>query len=560
MKALAPSGPLIVVSLGFLLLPLCWTVWMSLSGPHGIGLQNYRRIWESAFLVQSFKNSISISAWSSLWGTLLALGASMGIRRSPIRDRMLSFCNSVSNFSGVPLAFAFIVILGTQGAVTILLRRWGLSWDLYSNRGLTVLYTYFQLPLGILTLYPALDGVGRDLKEAARTLGASDARFWAKVGIPILMPSIRGTFCLLFANAMGAYATAYALTSGASNLVPLRISSMVAGDVFLDFNLASAMSSLLLIATLCTVAPALRAGGPLGSNEPAARQDTSPGEGVHWSVAAVTWGTIGFLALPVGATLLHSFSSTWGASILPDGLSLKWYRQLLGDPRFLYSVLRSLGISAGAVILASALVIPPLVITRCFAPRWQPLLEALCVAPLAVPPVVSSVGLLSLYSPTPIGGTPLLLLLSYSVLCLPFVGRSVSSALSSINPRDMMEAAMTLGMSQRQALARAVLPNLWKGIVSGGLISFTVLMGEFALANIIIGTRFETMQIYIFNRRGVSGHLMSAMVMIHFAMASALSYAAWRAVNRRSKRRRLQHRSLETLRRGRETVHVVSSN
>jgi ABC-type spermidine/putrescine transport system permease subunit II len=123
-----------------------------------------------------------------------------------------------------------------------------------------------------------------------------------------------------------------------------------------------------------------------------------------------------------------------------------------------------------------------------------------------------------------------------------------------------MEAAMTLGRTKSGALWSAVLPNLWKGVTSGALLSFTILMGEFALANILIGTRFETMQVYIFNRRGVSGHLMSAMVMIHFAMASALSYAAWRTVNLRVpalKRRKFTGRLLKNIRR---MAHVASSN
>ncbi|EHM09223.1 ABC-type uncharacterized transport system, permease component [Thermanaerovibrio velox DSM 12556] len=557
---LTSSSLLFLLCLGFLLLPLGWTAWMSLTGPEGLGLQNYRRIWESPFLRQSFKNSVLISLWSSLWGTLLALGASMGIMRSPFRDRMLSFCNTVSNFSGVPLAFAFIVILGTQGAFTILLRGLGISWDLYSNRGLGLLYTYFQLPLGILTLYPALEAVGQDLKEASRTLGASDGRFWAKVGIPMLMGSIRGTFCLLFANAMGAYATAYALTSGNSNLVPLRISAMVAGDVFLDFNLASAMSSLLLIITLTATALALKGGRSFGRNDPSGYLHKGSRELPHWSVRWITWGTMGFLLIPLAATLVHSFSYRWGASVLPEGLSLIWYRDLLGDPRFILSILRSLGVSLGAVILSLTLVIPPMVMTRCFAPRWSWILEALCLSPLAVPPVVSSVGLLSIYSSTPIGGSPVLLLLSYSTLCLPFVGRAISSSLDAFNPRELMEAAMTLGRSKAGALAAAVLPNLWKGVASGGLLSFTILMGEFALANILIGTRFETMQVYIFNRRGVSGHLMSAMVIIHFAMASALSYAAWRAVRggaRGGNPWRVKTRLLRNIRR---IANVASSN
>lgn len=532
--AAASALPLLGLCAGFLFLPVGWTLFNSLMGSSGMGFENYRRIWESPFLIQSFRNSLKISLWSSLVGTSLGLAAAISIRQSRIGSRMLWFYNMVNNFSGVPLAFAFIVVLGTQGALTIMMRSMGLEMDLYSSAGLITLYTYFQLPLAVLTLYPALDSVGRDLLEASRTLGASDRCFWVKVGLPILMPSIRGTFCLLFANSMGAYATAYALTSGNSNLVPLRISAMAAGDVFLDFPLASAMSSVLLVITvLGSVLGLAGSRGAFGRNDDIGVLSAQP---PFWPVRLLGWLTMGFLALPVAATALHSLSSRWGASILPDGLSPVWYLELIGDPRFISSVLRSLALSFGAVGLAATLVIPPAVITRCTAPRCSWLLDVLCLIPLVVPPVVSSVGLLSIYSKTPIGGTPVALLLSYSVLCLPFMGRAILSALDAVNPRELTEAAMTLGCSMREAISRAVLPNLWKGITAGAMLSFTSLMGEFVLANILVGTRFETMQVYMFNRRGVSGHLMSAMVMIHFAMAAVLSHWAWQGQSRWTQR------------------------
>ncbi|MNY33899.1 spermidine/putrescine ABC transporter membrane protein [compost metagenome] len=167
---------------------------------------------------------------------------------------MLSFTNMTSNLSGVPLAFAFIIIAGTNGAVTLLLRQWGVLDDfhLYSRQGLILLYTYFQLPLGLLLLYPALDALDEHWQEAA-LLGAGPWAYWRHIGLPVLAPALLGTFILLLANAMGAYATAFALTSGNFNLVTVRIASLVSGNIYLEPNLAAALS-VLLVGMLALVA------------------------------------------------------------------------------------------------------------------------------------------------------------------------------------------------------------------------------------------------------------------------------------------------------------------
>jgi putative spermidine/putrescine transport system permease protein len=161
----------------------------------------------------------------------------------------VAFTNMSSNLSGVPLAFAFIIIMGANGAVTLLLRGWGWGEDfnLYSRAGLTLIYTYFQIPLAVLLLYPAFDALDDDWQESAILLGASRINYWRLIALPVIAPAVLGTFVLLFANAMGAYASAYALMTSNYNLVTMRISSLVAGDIFLEPNLAAALSVLLVV-------------------------------------------------------------------------------------------------------------------------------------------------------------------------------------------------------------------------------------------------------------------------------------------------------------------------
>jgi putative spermidine/putrescine transport system permease protein len=107
---------------------------------------------------------------------------------------------------------------------------------------LSLTYLFFQFPLMILIMAPALDGMKREWREAADNLGATQRQYWWMVGLPVLMPSILGGMILLFGNAFGAYATAYALTGGAINLATIQIGAQIRGDVLNNPGLGYAMA------------------------------------------------------------------------------------------------------------------------------------------------------------------------------------------------------------------------------------------------------------------------------------------------------------------------------
>ena len=242
--------PLLLILGIFTFAPLAWILHSSLATEQGWSLSRFHELLTSAFYRQAFGNSLYLSFGSSVAGLLLATLGAASLRRvgGRLRNWVLAVTNMTSNMAGVPLAFAFIVILGTNGAITLLLRQ-GLGiegFNLYSMNGLLLVYTYFQIPLALLLLYPAFDNLNDDWRDAASLLGASPLRYVWHVALPVLAPALLGTFILLFANSMGAYASAYALTSGNYNLLTIRIASMVAGDLFLEPELAAALSVLLM--------------------------------------------------------------------------------------------------------------------------------------------------------------------------------------------------------------------------------------------------------------------------------------------------------------------------
>jgi len=204
------------------------------------------------FILNAYWLTIQVSLVTAVGGGILgflvAYAAILGRLPRGVRTTLTTFSGVASNFAGIPLAFAFIATLGRVGLVTVLLRdRLGLNiydsgFNLYSFWGLSLTYMYFQFPLMILIISPALEGLRREWGEAASNLGASSAQYWRYVALPILLPSLLGTIILLFGNAFGAYATAYGLTGGSLNLIPILIGQQVRGDVLHNPGLGYALA------------------------------------------------------------------------------------------------------------------------------------------------------------------------------------------------------------------------------------------------------------------------------------------------------------------------------
>jgi putative spermidine/putrescine transport system permease protein len=214
-------------------------------------------------IVAAYWISIRISGASAILGALIGLAITLAIIRGRLpgwlRSAFMTFSGVASNFAGVPLAFAFIATLGRLGLVTILLKFVGFDiyrsgFNLLSFWGLTLTYLYFQIPLMALTIAPAIDGLKKEWNEAAQILGASQWQFWRYVGLPILWPSFLGTLSLLFANAFGAIATAWALTGSNLNIVTVLLYNQIRGDALQNPGLGAALAlGMIVITSLANV-------------------------------------------------------------------------------------------------------------------------------------------------------------------------------------------------------------------------------------------------------------------------------------------------------------------
>jgi putative spermidine/putrescine transport system permease protein len=252
-------APFFLFALLFLILPTAYLFIGSFQDAQGnFTLANIGKLFQPSIL-SAYWISIQISAASAIIGGIigffLAYAVVLGGLPRWLRPTLMTFSGVASNFAGIPLAFAFLATLGRTGLVTVLLIQlfdfniYSTGFNLLSFWGLTLTYLYFQIPLMVLILTPALDGLKREWREASAILGASSWQYWRHVALPVLWPSLLGTTLLLFANAFGAVATAYALTGSSMNIVTILLYAQIRGDVLHDQNLGYALALGMIVIT-----------------------------------------------------------------------------------------------------------------------------------------------------------------------------------------------------------------------------------------------------------------------------------------------------------------------
>ena len=254
--------PFLVLCVLFELIPIIYTIIRSfvLEGEDfGFTLANYINIFTKPLYQKAIVNSLIISILSSIIGLIVAFIGAKAVHESKgkLNNIFMSILNMVSNFSGVPLAFAYIIMFGNVGVMTMIGSNYGIeflaNFPLYSIFGLLLIYVYFQIPLSTLLLIPAFDAIRKEWKESNALLGGTNFTFWTKIGVPILMPSILSTFSVLFANALAAYASAYALLMNNVSLLPIRLSEQFVGDLVQRPEFGSAIAVVLMVFMIAAI-------------------------------------------------------------------------------------------------------------------------------------------------------------------------------------------------------------------------------------------------------------------------------------------------------------------
>lgn len=204
---------------------------------------------------------------------------------------------------------------------------------------------------------------------------------------------------------------------------------------------------------------------------------------------------VGYLLLPVLATMLYAFATKWNKTILPEGLTLKWFSTLFQDTDFIQAFGRSVLLAGGAVSIALLVIVPAIFVIVLYFPRYEKWIQMAVVMVYSFPGIILAVGLIRVYSQI---GIPMIFVVlgAYVVGILPYIYQGTRNSLRNIDARQLLDAAQLLGASKRQAFTKILLPTVYPGLFAGALLSFSVLFGEFVLINLVVGSRFETVQIY----------------------------------------------------------------
>ena len=194
-------------------------------------------------VLRAFGSSALVSGVTAVVGALVGAVVCWGLTAlrpdGVVRSLIDSAASVLAQFGGVMLAFAFTATIGIQGVVTqLLLTRAGVDifaggvW-FYQVPGLLLPYAYFQVPLMVIVFMPAVTGLKPQWQEAVATLGGTAREHLLRVVVPVLAPAFVGSLLLLFANAFSSYATAAALISQGSQIVPLQIRAALVSETVL---------------------------------------------------------------------------------------------------------------------------------------------------------------------------------------------------------------------------------------------------------------------------------------------------------------------------------------
>ncbi len=231
-----------------------------------------------------------------------------------------------------------------------------------------------------------------------------------------------------------------------------------------------------------------------------------------------------YLLLPLFLTFIYSIFTEWN-TILPEGLTLRYYKDILLDEKFLISIVHTVIVSIVPFIICTIVVLLALYVIEVYHPEWDKYTQMLCNIPYAIQGVILAISILSLYvnAPWPFSNRFVMVVLTYCIVILPYIYRGLKNSLDSINAKRLIEVAQMLGANKLYAFFAVVVPNILSGITIVAMLSISMVFGDFVVVNIIGGSYFETTQMYLYKKLFQSGQASSAIIVIMFGITLMIS-------------------------------------
>lgn len=239
-----------------------------------------------------------------------------------------------------------------------------------------------------------------------------------------------------------------------------------------------------------------------------------------------------YLILPLGVTMIYSFSSSWVA-IAPSGFTLEYYMEKLTDPAFFMGIVRGVAAAAVPVIVTNICILLALFAIIVYFPKMEKYMQIICIIPTTINGIILVTSVLSTYA----GGGSIfsnrivMLLCTYCIFCFPLTYQGIRNSLYAVNTKQLLEAASILGANEFYGFVRIIVPSVLPGLMNTALISFAGLFGDFAIIKIIASSQFETVQTYLYKNRSADTQAFSAGVVIVLIITMLINLAAHKAAS-----------------------------
>jgi iron(III) transport system permease protein len=487
--------------------PLLVTLAESLGLPRALTGEHFAEFARRPDEWQALWRSLWISAVSVALAALVGVPLAFLVERSDFPGRrvlgaLLALPVALPPLIGV---IAFLFLYGESGVVARLLRNAGVDarWQLGGPAAILLVHAYSMYVFFYVFVRTALQRLDASLYEAAASLGASGARTWWRVTLPLLRPALAGASLLVFMTALASFSAPYIFGGSFRVMTTQIVASKLNGDI----AMAMVETVMLGLVALCGLALLRRV--DTGESATAGGRGVAPARArsrrwwLRALLGAATCAAAALLLLPHATLVLLSLAppNTWTVEALPPVLALDNYRTLLASPERLRPVLNSLWMATAASLAAVALGLVAARLSLRLRGLVGRILEWELVLPWAIPGTVFAVALATTWSVDQpamlrfvLVGTPLILPLAYLVRSLPVTGRSALAALRQIDPA-LEEAASSLGAGPVRTLRRVVLPLMRPALVAAAALTFITALGDF-VTSIVLYT-FETRPIAI---------------------------------------------------------------
>lgn len=495
--AIVPILLLLTVTFGLPVLRILLTSF----GTDGFTLEKYAKALGSAVYLRIYFNTFAISLLVTLTCLVVSypLAWAMAIASPTVRKLLVFVVLLPFWTSALVRTTAWIVILQRKGILNDLLLQAGFVEEplafLYNLSGVLIGMVHVLMPFMVFPLYAAFRSIDPNLVLAARGLGASQTAVLRRVILPLSLPGAAAGSLIVFSTSVGYYITPSLMGGPGQTMIAQMISFHMLRQ--LDWGMASALATLLLIATLGIVLAFRRLlsfdrlFGGTGRLE-ASSLDASGSTWSRLGGLALSLGIVVFLLSPTLLVFPLSFSSAPFLSFPPPDWTLRWFARLLEDPKWLRAFLSSAQVAALAVSLAVVVGTAAAIGLARIGRRWRGPLEILFLTPLIVPTIVVAIGLYYVLAPVGLHGSRAALAVGHAALAVPFVVITVRAALKGFD--DNLElAARGLGAGTPTVLQRIMLPIIAPGIAAGAIFAFITSFDDVVLALFLTDARSRTL-------------------------------------------------------------------